>query len=103
MPETVRDPATGEEWVRGRGGALHRPCPPDCSGGYRPVNELYAVGLADPETEPRKYAAALNTVYPCSTCNAEVARLWQEGHMRPEHLSAGGCTECRPKPTKAKR
>jgi hypothetical protein len=71
------DPDTGEEWVRGPGGTLRRPCPPDCTSGYRPVTEVYAIGVADPEAEPLKYQAALNSVYPCSTCRPEAARLWK--------------------------
>jgi hypothetical protein len=95
---TITDPE-GEEWVMGPGGSLHRPCPPDCVDGYRFVTDLYAVSIADPDEDPGKHAAALNSVYPCSTCNAEVARLWGAGHMHPDHVTAGGCEECKPRPT----
>lgn len=84
------------EWVRGAGGAFHRRCPADCEGGWRPVSHLYAVGIADPDEDPGRYAAALNTVYPCSTCKPEQYRLWSEGHATPQHLASGGCPECRP-------
>lgn len=103
MPDVIRDPDTGEEWVRGPGGHLHRPCPSDCVGGYRFVSDLYAAGLADPAREPARYQAALNSVYPCSTCRPEVYALWEAEHMRPEHLAGGGCSECKPTPVKASR
>lgn len=84
-----------EEWVRGPAG-VHRRCPPDCVDGFRPVSHLYAVGVADPETDPARYAAAMNTVYPCADCSPEAYRLWSEGHTTPDHLTRGGCPECRP-------
>lgn len=97
--EIIRDPDTGEEFVRGPAGTLRRRCPPDCTDGYRPVTDVYAAGIADPETDPARYAAALRSVYPCPTCNPEVHRLWSEGHFHPDHASTGGCPECRHRPT----
>lgn len=95
--ERIRDEFTGEEWVRGPGGTLRRPCPDDCVDGYRPVGHLYAAGIADPDEDPAMYAAALNSVYPCSSCNGDVYAKWERGCTRPEHLSIGGCEECRPR------
>lgn len=81
-------------------GSLRPSCPPDCSDGYRPVSDVYAASIANPETNWSGYAAALNSVYPCQSCNPEVHRLWSEGHFHPDHASSGGCPECRSRPTK---
>lgn len=59
---------------------------------------LYAASIADPDEDPGKYAAALNSVYPCQTCSPEVYARWERGCTRSAHMSVGGCPECRPKP-----
>jgi hypothetical protein len=82
---------TVNEFARGPRG-----CPTDCSGGWRPVNPEYARSIANPQKDPARYAAALNSVYPCATCRPETFQLWAEGHKHPDHVRTGGCPDCRP-------
>lgn len=71
----------------------------DCVGGWRYVQEAYAVQIAatkgEPESDAYKAAlsAARNTVYPCRTCQPDRYYRWADHHLDGNH-DRSACVEC---------
>jgi hypothetical protein len=76
-----------------------RDCEGGCVGGWKEVQEAYALQEAAKAGDPGdpRYEAALaaarNTVYPCRICNKAAFFRWAGGHLDPEH-DRSTCGEC---------